>query len=309
MIVSSEPCIRERSQRRSFPSVLIAISLSFTLILLSLCRNSFGQVELPQNTASHAVLTVKTVSFRSASLNREMRYRIYLPRNYAQASVHFPVLYLLHGIYGNYTDWDTQSHLRRYAENLDLIIVMPDGGNSWYVNSATDPQDRFEDYLTKDLIEEVDARYRTIPRREKRAIAGLSMGGYASLNMALKHPELFAFAGDLSGALNAPSDLGARQPAFQASLLAAFGSPGSVTRSENDIFSWLERADVSKLPYIYIACGRSDVFRDLNHQFATELEARHARYEAHELPGGHDWKFWDSSAKNLLVAVMKALSG
>lgn len=255
-----------------------------------------------------AALTVKFDTFHSAALDRDMRYRIYLPQTYAQSSTHFPVLYLLHGIYGNSTDWDKQSHLRRYAKNLDLIIVMPDAGDNWYINSATNPKDRFEDYIANNVIAEIDHRYRTIPRRESRAIAGLSMGGYGAINLALKHPELFSFVGDLSGAVNAPTDLGPRQPAFQANLLKVFGPADSPTRAENDIFILLKKSDAARLPYFYIACGLKDPFLELNRQFATQLAAQKASYEAHEAPGGHDWKFWDRMAKAMLPVVMQRLS-
>lgn len=291
----------------------LAISLIICLCVAIAARSFQSSIE-PHKAqkrgaaAPREALRVKDVTFRSASLNRDMPYRIYLPQKYGQSAGRFPVLYLLHGIYGNFKDWDTQSHLQQYARNLDLIIVMPDGGNNWYVDSATVPQKRYEDYIVKDLIAEVDGRYRTIAARESRAITGLSMGGYGSLNLALRHPEIFIFAGSLSGALNAPSDLGPRQPEFQASLLEAFGPPGSTARNENDVFLRLKRADVSRLPYIYLACGEGDAFIDLNRQFAAQLLAEHAHYEAHDAPGGHDWEFWDKSIKGMLPVLMQKLN-
>jgi putative tributyrin esterase len=266
-----------------------------------------SEIENSAAAASGGALTVKNETFRSASLGRDMHYRIYLPQAYAQSERRFPVLYLLHGIYGKFTDWDTQSHLRHYAQNLDLIIVMPDAGDSWYVNSATAPQNRFEDYIAKDVIGAVDGKYRTAAARESRAIAGVSMGGYGALNLALKHPDLFVFAGSISGAINAPTDLGPRQPAFQANLLQVFGLAGSATRAENDIFTLLKHADIARLPYIYLACGESDPFFPLNQQFAAQLLDQHARYEFHHAPGAHEWKFWDKAAKKLLPAVMQKL--
>lgn len=256
---------------------------------------------------SRGALTVKNETFHSASLAREMHYRVFLPHSYAEPNRRFPVLYLLHGIYGKFTDWDTQSHLRHYAQNRDLIIVMPDAGDSWYVNSATEPQNRYEDYIVKDLIQEVDGKYRTLAVRESRAIAGVSMGGYGALNLALKHPELFVFVGSISGAINAPTDLGPRQPDFQANLLRVFGPAGSPARTENDIFILLKHADVSRLPYIYLACGESDPFFPLNQQFAEQLRDEHASYEFHPGPGAHDWKFWDKTAKELTPVIMRRI--
>jgi putative tributyrin esterase len=306
-------CFMQPTMKRAEQLPRLAIAL-IVWLCAAIATPSFQSSTEPHEeqkrgvAASQGALTVKDVTFRSASLNRDMPYRIYMPQKYAQSASRFPVLYLLHGIYGNFKDWDTQSHLRQYAQNLDLIIVMPDGGNNWYVNSATVPQNRYEDYVVKDLIVEVDGRYRTIASRESRAIAGLSMGGYGSLNLALKHPELFIFAGSMSGALNAPSDLGPRQPEFQASLLEAFGPPGSTARNENDVFARLKQADVSRLPYIYLACGEGDAFIDLNRQFAAQLFEEHAQYEAHDAPGGHDWEFWDKSIKGMLPVLMRTLN-
>jgi putative tributyrin esterase len=268
-----------------------------------------SEIENSAAAPSGGSITVKNETFHSASLSRDMHYRIYLPQSYTQPERRFPVLYLLHGIYGKFTDWDSQSHLRHYAQNLDLIIVMPDAGDSWYVNSASVPQNRFEDYIVKDVIGEVDGKYRTSAARESRAIAGVSMGGYGALNLALKHPDLFVFAGSISGAINAPTDLGPRQPDFQANLLQVFGLAGSATRADNDIFVLLKHADVARLPYIYLACGESDPFFPLNQQFAAQLLEEHARYEFHQAPGAHEWKFWDKTAKGLLPVVMRRLNG
>jgi S-formylglutathione hydrolase FrmB len=140
-----------------------------------------------------------------------MRYRLLLPRNYGNGG-RFPVLYLLHGVYGDYKNWDTRTGLENYAKDLDVLIVMPDADDSWYTNSAMIPADKFEDYIAKELIAEVDEKYRTIHDGHARAIAGLSMGGYGAIKLALKYPELFAVAGILSGAFNAPGNLDALRP-------------------------------------------------------------------------------------------------
>ncbi len=295
--------------------LLPSFSVALALLISPIVANFSACAAFASSTAktraseppSRGTLTVKNETFHSASLDRDMHYRIFLPQNYAQPDRRFPVLYLLHGIYGKFTDWDTQSRLRHYAQNLDLIIVMPDAGDSWYVNSATVVQNRYEDYIVKDLIQEVDGSYHTLAVRESRAIAGVSMGGYGALNFALKHPELFLFAGSISGAINAPTDLGPRQPDFQANLLQVFGPPGSATRTENDIFILLKHADVSRLPYFYLACGESDPFLPLNQQFAAQLLEEHARYEFHQAPGAHEWKFWDKTARTLLPVVMQKL--
>jgi S-formylglutathione hydrolase FrmB len=190
----------------------------------------------------------------------------------------------------------------------DWIIVMPDADNSWYTNSATVPQDKFEDYIANDVIAEIDARYRTIRDRHARALAGLSMGGYAAMKLALRDPQSFAFAGSLSGALDAARDLDTRRPEFAARLLEVFGPAGNPARAHNDVFQLLAPAAPAGLPYLYLACGGQDRFLSVNREFVAELSQRGVRYEYHETPGDHDWTYWDREIRPLLNAMRNYLS-
>ena len=127
-----------------------------------------------------------------------MKYRVLLPAEYESSQRRYPVLYLLHGLGGDYRDWTTRSNLAEYSRTLPLIIVMPDGRNSWYTNALDTPADRFEDYILTDLQADVVRKYRTINSRYGRTIAGLSMGGYGALKMALKRPAAFSVAASFS---------------------------------------------------------------------------------------------------------------
>ena len=245
--------------------------------------------------------------FRSQSLGRDVRYRVFLPENY-KGGGSFPVLYLLHGLYGDYLNWDTRTGLENYARNLPLIIVMPDAGNSWYTNSATVPADKFEDYIAKDLVPEIDEKYHTIADRHQRAIAGLSMGGYGTIKFALKYPDLFIFAGSLSGAFNAPQNLDTERADFRAKLLEVFGNPGNKTRATNDIFLLLKSPVSPEYPYFYIACGTSDLFLRVNRAFVEQLSSAKLAYEYHETEGGHTWEYWDKAIQSLLQAADKAMT-
>jgi S-formylglutathione hydrolase FrmB len=231
-----------------------------------------------------------------------MHYRAIVPRSY-DLGERVPVLYLLHGLYGDYQNWDTRTGLENYAQNLHWLIVMPDADDSWYTNSATVPADRFEDYIAKDLIAEIDKKYRTIHDRHGRAIAGLSMGGYGAVKLGLKYPELFAFAGSLSGAFNAAQDLDRLRPEFRAKLLEVFGNERSDTRTENDIFRLLNTPHQVAYPYFYLACGSGDFFLDTNRAFARELSSKKLAYEYHETFGAHTWEYWDRALKPLLTAL------
>jgi putative tributyrin esterase len=250
---------------------------------------------------------VRDGAFHSQSLDRDVRYRVLLPRNYEERG-RFPVLYLLHGLYGDYLNWDTRTGLENYARNLPLLIVMPDAGDSWYTNSATVPADRFEDYIAKDLISEIDAKYHTIRDRHKRSIAGLSMGGYGAVKLALKYPDLFAFAGSLSGALNAAQNLDAERPDFRVKLLEVFGSSQDRVRTENDLFRILKSSASADYPYFYLACGTSDSFLPVNRALVGQLSSSNILYEYHETSGGHTWEYWDEAVQPLLRAANRAMA-
>ncbi|MEX2088530.1 MAG: alpha/beta hydrolase-fold protein, partial [Bacteroidota bacterium] len=141
--------------------------------------------------------SVRVDSFFVSSLGRTKSITLLLPESY-NPQVLYPVLYLLHGYSGDHTDWMKLTKLAVYAGRLPLIIVMPDAENSWYVNSATVEQDRFEDYVVHDLHRFIRQRYPIDTM--KQGIAGLSMGGYGAIMLAMKHPTRFQFAGSLSGA-------------------------------------------------------------------------------------------------------------
>ncbi|MBS1850591.1 MAG: esterase family protein [Acidobacteria bacterium] len=250
---------------------------------------------------------VQDATLQSQALGREIRYRVILPAHYAEGG-RFPVLYLLHGLYGDYLNWDTRTGLENYARHYDLLIVMPDAGNSWYTNSAGVAADKFEDFLVKDLIPEVDNKYRTIRDQHARAIAGLSMGGYGAIKFALKYPGLFRFAGSLSGALNAAQDLDAQRAEFRDKLVEVFGPAQSKTRKENDVFQLLKGLPAGGKTYFYLACGSSDFFLPVNRAFAEQLAAGKFSYEYHETAGGHTWEYWDQAVQPLLEAVQARLS-
>jgi putative tributyrin esterase len=280
-----------------------AILFNLVLLLNSAIALSQGSAPVPASGAARNTRAQECV-FHSPSLHRDIHYLILLPRDYSNGR-RFPVLYLLHGLYGDYKNWDTRTHLESTAAQLSFLIVTPDADDSWYTNSATEPEDRFEDYIVKDLVSEVDSKYRTIREKRARAIAGLSMGGYGAVKLGLKYPELFAFAGSLSGAFDATQDLDDLRPEFRVKLLEVFGNPGSRTRKENDVFLLLKSS--RDHPYFYVACGTSDFFLDTNRAITAQLAKQQIPYEYRETPGGHTWEYWDSELTPLLQAVARSL--
>lgn len=135
----------------------------------------------PRPAIAGRSLEVRDAEFFSDSLGRKMKYRVLIPCGYKTGKRRYPVLYLLHGLYGDYTNWDSLTGIAQYARQLPLLIVMPDADDSWYTNSATVPGDRYEDYIIKDLIKEIETQYRTVSKRDDRFVAGLSMAIVVSM--------------------------------------------------------------------------------------------------------------------------------
>jgi S-formylglutathione hydrolase FrmB len=232
-----------------------------------------------------------------------MPYEVVLPIGYEAGRQHYSVLYLLHGWQGDETDWINRTHLTELAARYQLLIVTPRAGNSWYVNSATNPTDRYADYVLDDVIEDVDSHYRATADPQHRAIAGLSMGGYGALLFALRRPAMFGFAASISGAFSGPYGIEEVMPQLKPSIDQAYGSSGSATRKENDLDSLIAAADPRTIPYLFIECGTADPLLPSNRHLVAELSEYKLQYEYHELPGNHTWSFWDDSLSPMLTEL------
>ncbi len=257
--------------------------------------------------------SVETVQFQSKLTNATLPYNVILPAEYRASSVtRYPVLYLLHGFGGHYSDWVTRTNVADYAAPYRMIVVIPEGNNGWYTDSTGVATDKYESYILKELIPDVQKRYRTIEARYGRAVAGLSMGGYGSLKFGLKSPDTFVFVGSLSGALAAATwtedDL-KNLKAIRDSVFTVFGPTGSDVRKANDIYEitrGLSAARVAALPYIYLDCGTEDFLISLNQQFAALLREKKIPHEYRELPGDHNWAYWDQQIPEVLrIAAQK----
>lgn len=257
---------------------------------------------------------IQTYRFTSQALEAERFANVLLPEGYETSTRRYPTLYLLHGLGDDHTAWSYMTNLSHYAARRNLIIVMPDGGRSFYVNSAADPQARFEDMIMKDLIPWADRTFRTIPLPRARAVAGLSMGGYGAAFLGLKHWKRFAAIGSFSGALGiAGEDLdrpeNARAAKATARLQTTFGAPGSADRAERDPFRLLDKVPPGEMPLLYIACGGQDFLLAQNRAFVRLLAEKKIPYEYREIsPRAHNWEFWDDHVQ-VFLDILERLPG
>ena len=266
--------------------------------------------QTPGTQAKNAQARLLEESVQSAALGRAMKYRVLLPAGYETTLRRYPVLYLLHGLTGDYKDWTTRTNLAEYSRALPLIIVMPDGENQWYTNAAGGGA-RFEDYILTDLQADVVRKFRTINSRFGRAIAGLSMGGYGALKMALKRPGAFAVAASFSGAFGV-SDGEVERLIGQAEaerMQQIFGPAGGQTRKENDVFLLASAMKPATAPYIYVDCGIADnALIAANREVIAALHKAGVAYEYHEVAGAHTWDYWDRRIREFLPLLMKRLA-
>lgn len=283
------------------------------ILLWALIAAAVSSPESGQANTGISAPAFETIQFQSKLIGKMLPYNVILPRDYqASPRTRYPVLYLLHGFGGHYSDWVTRTNLADYAADYRLIVVTPEGNDGWYTDSAGTATDKYESYILQELIPDVDKRFRTIQTRYARGIAGLSMGGYGALKFGLKYPDRFIFAASLSGATATATwtdeDLKG-SPAIRDSVFSVFGPVGSELRTRNDIFAiarGLTAARVAGLPYIYLDCGTEDILIDMNQKLAALLREKKIAHEYRELPGNHNWEYWDRQVGEVLeIAAQK----
>lgn len=237
----------------------------------------------------------RDVRFYSQALEREMPYRVFLPQSATEGrgTKPLPVVYLLHGNGGGYRDWSNESDVARYAAE-GAILVMPEGGSSYFLNAVERPKDRFEDYLTRDLVRDVEGRFPARKDRAGRAVIGVSMGGYAALKAGLSHPEEYGFV----GAMSAPVDVPERRFTWRRAgqwwnFREIFGPMGSQERRARDVFALVDGSRPRAIGPIYLGSGSGEPLVGPDGRFAERLRTRGFVHAFQVKPGGHDWGEWN----------------
>ncbi len=291
--------------------------------------------------AAQAHGRVVTDTFWSQSLGTNKSVVVYLPPSYATSPARtYPVAYYLHGALGKETNWTQMGHLDVVMDSLiaaggpEMIVVMPDGDDSWYTtwntlvtfdacrktapvreSAATYcvPWQHYDDYIARDLVQYADNAYRTQPVRERRAIAGLSMGGYGAIALSLEYPDVFSAAASHSGVLAplymgpVPFDGHPKWAADGAELEAWWGKtfwPLISPAFGRDTAAWwsrdpgrrLEKLVAKKgrlpLPALFADCGTEDGLINESRAFKWKADQLGVPIVYHEWPGQHDWPYW-----------------
>jgi S-formylglutathione hydrolase FrmB len=249
--------------------------------------------------ASPLAAEVRSASFASAALGREVRYVVDLPTSYDSAQARrYPVVYALHGLFEGPGFWDGRGLARILAELRaaglhEFLVVAVDGGNSFFVNAKGG---RYQDMVEQDLLAHVEATYRVAPGRAGRGLLGISMGGYGALNIAFKDPAIVAAVATHSAMLleQVPSaEQGARRGQMSA-FFNVFGDPIDLELwRANDPLARARSLDAKKAPAIYLDCGAGDRYGLANgHRDLHEILADHGVSHTLDLPpGDHGYEF------------------
>lgn len=261
--------------------------------------------------AGFASAEIEDVQHFSEALQREQPLRVYIPEP-REEDERFPALYVLHGKSGSYKDWTELADAAEVAARYRMILVFPDGGaHATWIDSETMPEEKYETYLTRDLIRYIDENYPTIASREARGIMGLSLGGHGAFLMAAKHPDLYTSASALSGIMKISNhtewpDVNERMGPWRENH--DFWKANSVWE-QADRF---QDADV----HLLFDSGRSDRLVGpywegiMLHEKLLELNAPHI-WRLH--PGTHTWEYWSHHLPEHLnfhqAVMMDAMEG
>ncbi|MEO5681036.1 MAG: alpha/beta hydrolase-fold protein [Chitinophagaceae bacterium] len=241
-----------------------------------------------QKTTAAIVDTVETYS---ASMKKNIKVVVIRPDNYA-TSVELPVVYLLHGYSGNYADWITKAKgFEKSADLYQLIIICPDGGfGSWYWDSPLDANFQYETYVSKELVNWVDSKYKTIKNRKGRAITGLSMGGHGALYLAFRHQDIFGAAGSMSGGV----DIRPFPDNWDMAKRLGNYSDQPERWEKNTVINLLYLLRPNTLSLL-IDCGTEDFFFRVNDNLHQQLIMRNIPHDFIARPGAHNWPYWGNA--------------
>lgn len=251
------------------------------------------------------------VTFTSRSLMRTVPLMVVLPvdkfdRDTLRPERSFPTLYLLHGVFGNCTDWVSGTRIQRWAQERDLAVVMPSGDNRFYVDQPA-TADCYGRFIGEELVEITRRMFPLSRRRQDTFIGGLSMGGYGALRNGLKYHDTFGSIAALSTA-NVTAVLDSyREDAedflqSRAYMRGLFGPLDRVPGSDMDLYALADglAGKPEAQPRIYMACGTEDGLLTMNRNLAQRLKRDGFDLTYREAPGAHEWDFWDSQIKQVL---------
>lgn len=272
--------------------------LLFSLLCMASCQ--------PASTLSPPVIEearIDTLAIPSPSMNKTIPALAIVPGSYFENEAkEFPVVYLLHGAFGEYLNWyKGVPELVDYANEYEQIIVCPDGGyTSWYFDSPIDPDFQYETHIIEEVVPFIDSNYHTLDEAAYRAITGLSMGGHGALYLAARHPEVFGAAGSMSGGVDFrpfPEKWDIKERLGQ---LQTFPK-----RWETNTVVTYDTVFAKNGQDLIIDCGVEDFFFEVNEQLHDRLMNLGVEHDYIIRPGEHNWEYWRNAVEYQLLFFSK----
>ena len=247
---------------------------------------------------------VDSLQVRSEKMNRSIPVLITVPEG-LHPFEQVPTVYLLHGYSGDEASWLTiQPKLKEWADRDQILIVCPDGENSWYWDSPLNEKSQFETFVSSELVRYVDTHYPTRDNRLSRAITGLSMGGHGALWLAIRHKDVFGAAGSTSGGVDI-------RPFPQKWEMTAQIGPEKENKARwaaHTVMTQLDKIKNDELVLI-IDCGSDDFFYEVNCKLHEELLKRGIYHDFIIRPGKHNLRYWNNSIEYQWLFFKKFFEG
>ncbi len=260
----------------------------------------------------------ESLTMESKILGKQVKYSIYLPSDYETSSRYYPVVYLLHGLTDNEVGWIQFGEANLIADECiasreipSMILAIPDGGISFYMNSY-DGKLKYDDFFMNEFIPFIEKNYRIRAEKKYRGIAGLSMGGFGTMYLALKYPEKFAACAAFSPVLFSETYMKQTEDKkFNSYYAPLFGSYEKGDKRITDYYRKNNPFDITltkeKGAYndlrIYIDCGDDDYLTDDNCRFNIHLNQLGIKHEFRMRDGAHNWTYWRSGLSNGLKFI------
>lgn len=258
-------------------------------------KRLIGLLTLLLVAVSASAARIDTVAVYSSRMQRDIAATVVVP-DAARDDCRMPTLYLLHGYGGSHLAWLGITDLRRLADGFGMILVCPDGENSWYWDSPLDPRSQFETFVSTELVDWIDARYPTIPAREGRAITGLSMGGHGALWIALRHKDRFGAAGSTSGGV----DIRPFPDSWEIKTQLGEERENPERWRTHTVIEQVDSLRNGELALIF-DCGYEDFFYPVNLNLHDKLLKLGVGHDFQVRPGEHNAAYWATSLPSQML--------
>lgn len=261
-------------------------------LVLLLTVSSYGEtVQIRSSQTAYAI--TDTIAVFSQKMQKSIKNVVILPSSYdVNKSNRYPVVYLLHGYSGNYSTWATYTKktLADEASKWNMIIVCPDGENSWYWDSPINPKSQFETYISKELVNYIDSNYKTIASPKGRAVTGFSMGGHGGLWLGINHPDIFGACGSMSGGV----DIRPFPNSWEMKKQLGSYKENPKVWDEHTVITQLDKIEPNSLSII-IDCGADDFFYKVNEELHKQMLYKNIPHDYIIRPGAHTHEYWNNA--------------